>query len=218
MTSIPLTARPTRGQRRIAALSELADRQPMGVTVDGLDLVLVRRGDDLSVLYGRCAHRGALLADGHVDGDNLLCGLHGWDYRIPPGVSPYNNPESLEKFTSWLDGDRLLVDGNEVADYLMSHPQPFDPDVYQGYYHDPHGVHEEPFVGYIHELEASGLTTTGHHGRVSAMGVSREQLPEWDSIQFVPAQRARLPLLDEVEIGTEVCIGPNADKPMWLDI
>src|SRR4051812_4693862 len=191
---------------------------PIGASVEGIDLVVIRRGDDHSVLYGRCAHRGALLADGHVDGDNLLCGLHGWDYRIDTGVSAYNNAESLEKFTSWLDGDRLLVDGNEVADYLMSHPQPFDPDVYQGYYHDPHGVPEEPFVGYIHELAANGLTKTGHHGPVSAMGVSREQLPEWDSIQFVTAQLARLPLLDEVEIGTEVCIGPNADKPMWLDI
>ena len=32
------------------------------------------------------------------------------------------------------------------------------------------------------------------------------------------AQLARLPLLDDVDVGTEVCIGPNADKPLWLDI
>ena len=203
---------------QVATWSEVRDRTPLGTMVEGIDLVIIRRGEDHSVLYGRCAHRGALLADGHVDGDNLLCGLHGWDYRIDTGVSAYNNAESLQKFTSWLDGDRLLVDGNEVQDYLMSHPQPFDPDVYQGYYYDPHQVPEEPFVAYIHELAANGLAKTGHHGPVSAMGVSREQLPQWDSIQFVTAQLARLPLLDEVEVGTEVCIGPNADKPLWLDI
>jgi glutamate synthase domain-containing protein 2 len=50
------------------------------------------------------------------------------------------------------------------------------------------------------------------------MGVSRELLPTWDGIQFVTAQLARLPLLDEVEVDTAVCIGPNADKPLWLDI
>jgi glutamate synthase domain-containing protein 2 len=79
-------------------------------------------------------------------------------------------------------------------------------------------VPEEPFVAYIHELAANGLTKTGHHGPVAAMGVSREELPSWDQIQFVTAQLARRPLLDDVEVGTEVCIGPNADRPLWLDI
>jgi len=69
---------------RIATWSEVPDRSPVGAMVEGIDLVLVRRGDDHSVLFGRCKHRGALLADGTVDGDNLLCGLHGWDYRIDP--------------------------------------------------------------------------------------------------------------------------------------
>jgi nitrite reductase/ring-hydroxylating ferredoxin subunit len=186
--------------------------------VDGIDLVVIRRGHEHSVLYGRCLHRGALLADGHISGDNLLCGLHGWDYRIDTGVSAYNNAEALEKFASWLVEDDLMVDLREVQMFKMSHPQPFDPDVYQGYYHDPHMVPEEPFVAYIHELAANGLTKTGHHGPVAAMGVSREELPVWDQIQVVTAQLATLPLLDDEEVGTEVCIGPNADRPLWLDI
>lgn len=37
-------------------------------------------------------------------------------------------------------------------------------------------------------------------------------------MQFVTAQLARPPRLDEEPVGTEVCIGPNADKPLWLDI
>src|SRR5262249_44171048 len=146
------------------------------------------------------------------------CGLHGWDYRIDTGVSAYNNDESLTKFMSWLEGDDLSVDANEIAAFKMRHPQPFDPDVYQGYYKDPHMVPEEPFVAYIHELAANGLTKTGHHGPVAAMGVSRVGLPSWDDIQFVTAQLATLPLLDDEEVGTEVCVGPNADQPLWLDI
>jgi nitrite reductase/ring-hydroxylating ferredoxin subunit len=203
---------------RIATWSEVPDCQPVGAMVEGLDLVIIRRGDEHFVLYGRCMHRGALLADGRVDGDNLLCGLHGWDYRIDSGVSAYNNAEVLEKFTSWIDDDGLYVDVREISAYCDRHPQPFDPDVYQGYYHDPHTAPEEPFVAYIHELATNGLTKTGHHGPVAAMGVSREQLPTWDHLQFVTAQLARLPLLDDEPVGTEVCIGPNADRPLWLDI
>ncbi len=203
---------------RVATWSEVPERMPTGVAVEGVDLVIIRRGEEHSVLYGRCLHRGALLADGHIDGDNILCGLHGWDYRIDTGVSAYNNAEVLEKFTSWIDDGDLFVDGVEVADFLMRHPQPFDPDLYQGSYQDPHLVPEEPFVDLIHELAGNGLTRTGHHGPVAAMGVSREKLPTWDDLQFVTAQLARLPLLDEEEVGTGVCIGPNADRPLWLDI
>jgi len=203
---------------RVATWSEVPDRTPVGAQVEGVDLVVVRRGDMHSVLYGRCLHRGALLADGSVDGDNLLCGLHGWDYRIDTGVSAYNNAEALTKFSSWVVDDGLYVDRNEVVGFLLRHPQPFDPDVYQGYYRDPHDTPEEPFVHSIQELAAHGLERTGHHGPVSAMGVSREDLPTWEHIQFVTAQLSRLPLLDDEPVATEVCIGPNADRPLWLDI
>jgi methylamine---glutamate N-methyltransferase subunit C len=203
---------------KVATWSEVPERTPVGAAVDGIDLVVIRRGDEHSVLYGRCLHRGALLSDGHIAGDDLLCGLHGWDYRIDTGVSAYNNVEVLEKFTSFLEGDDLMVDRDEILRFKMRHPQPFDPDVYQGYFRDPHMVPEEPFVMYIHELAENGLTKTGHHGPVGAMGVSRDELPKWDDIQFVTAQLARLPRLDDQPVGTEVCIGPNADKPLWLDI
>jgi nitrite reductase/ring-hydroxylating ferredoxin subunit len=204
---------------KVTRWSRVPERTPVGAMVAGIDLVVIRRGEEHSVLYGRCLHRGALLADGRVEGDNLLCGLHGWDYRIDTGVSAYNNAEVLTKFTSRVDEDGdLVVDLDEVLAFKMHHPQPFDPDVYQGYYRDPHLVPEEPFVDLIHELASNGLTKTGMHGPVAAMGVSREQLPRWDGIQFVTAQLARLPRLDQDPVGTEVCIGPNADRPLWLDI
>lgn len=204
----------------VARWSDVRDRVPFGVTVEGLDLVVIRRGDTHSVLYGRCLHRGALLADGTIRGDDLICGLHGWDYRIETGVSAYNNAEQLEKFASRIDPDtgEVQVDRDAVIRFLLHHPQPYDPDVYQGLYSDPHMVPEEPFVMYIHELAAHGLDKTGHHGPVAAMGVPRDDLPKWDGIQFVTAQLARRPLLDDEPVATDVCVGPNAAQPLWLDI
>ena len=69
---------------KIATWSEVGDREPVGVTVDGIDLVIIRQGDEHSVLYGRCLHRGALLADGHVQGEDLICGVHGWTTGSSP--------------------------------------------------------------------------------------------------------------------------------------
>jgi len=203
---------------RIATWADVPDGQPTAANTEGVDLVIIRRGDEHSVLHGRCLHRGALLADGEIRGDDLICGLHGWDYRIESGVSAYNNGEVLAKFTSVIEGDGLFVDRDDVIRWKLQHPQPYSPDVYQGLYIDPHGTIEEPYVMRIHELAANGLTKVGHHGFVAAMGVARQQLPSWDSIQFVTAQLARLPLLDDVPVGNEVCIGPNAAKPLWLDM
>jgi nitrite reductase/ring-hydroxylating ferredoxin subunit len=63
---------------KVATWSQLEDRQAAYALVADVDLVVVRYDDKVSVLYGRCLHRGALMSDGHVDGDNLICGLHQW--------------------------------------------------------------------------------------------------------------------------------------------
>ncbi len=87
----------------IARFDELEDRQPAHALVANVDLVVIRYDDEVSVLYGRCLHRGAMMADGHIDGNNLICGLHGWDYVFQTGVSSYDNAERLHKFSSWLE-------------------------------------------------------------------------------------------------------------------
>jgi glutamate synthase domain-containing protein 2 len=172
----------------------------------------------VSVLYGRCAHRGALMSDGHVDGDNLICGLHGWDFRFDTGISEYDNSESLPKFTAWVEDGQVLVDEEEIAAWRKDHPQPYDRDSYQGAFQDPTGTADEPHVGLIRSLAGDGLSKVGHHGGSSAMGVPRDQLPGWDDLQFVVGQLANLPLLDDESVATELVIGPRAARPLRLDI
>ncbi len=98
----------------IARWSDVPDREPVGALVGNVDLVIVRFDDEHSVLYGRCDHRGALLADGTVRGDDLVCGVHGWDYGIRTGISSYNNDERLAKFT--FVGRRRPGDGRRRRD------------------------------------------------------------------------------------------------------
>ncbi|MFQ5558740.1 MAG: glutamate synthase-related protein [Acidimicrobiales bacterium] len=203
---------------KIAAWGEVPDREPIGALVSNVDLVIVRFDDNHSVLYGRCLHRGALMCDGRVAGDNLLCGLHGWDYVYQTGVSSYDNAQRLTKFSSWLEGDDLMVDVDEILAWEKEHPQPFDRSAYQGTFQDPHGTPDEPHVGLIRRLADEGLDYLGHHGPVTSMGVPRDQLPRWDDIQIVTAQLARKPQLDGVAVATDVVIGPNADTPLHLDI
>ncbi len=203
---------------KIASWDDIEDRQPIGALVSNVDMVIIRFDDNHSVLYGRCLHRGAMLADGRVDGDNLICGLHGWDFQFRTGISSYDNAERLSKFSSWIEDGDLMVDLDEILAWEKDNPQPYNRGAYQGACQDPHGTPDEPHVGLIRQLAADGLTKLGHHGPTTAMGVPRSQLPSWDDIQFVTGQLARRPLLDDVEIGSKLTIGPNAAKPLELDI
>lgn len=203
----------------VAELKTLPDRKPKYALVGEVDLVVVRFDEDVSVFYGRCLHRGALMSDGFVSGNNLMCGVHYWDYRLDSGVSEYANNEALPKFQCWLEDGQVWVDADEIAAWAQDNPQPFKRDQYLGLYADTsHGTEEEPYNGLIQRYAKQGLSKTGHHGAVESMGVPRNQLPDWDDIQILTAQLHKAPLLDEDPVGTEVVIGPNAQKPLRLKI
>lgn len=76
----------------------------------------------------------------------------------------------------------------------------------------------EPHIEFIQHLAKHGLSKYGHHGPMGAMGVPRADLPQWDDIQILTGQLAKLPLLDDEAVETETIIGPNAKKPLKLKI
>ena len=92
------------------------------------------------------------MADGHIEGNNLICGVHGWDYRFDTGVSEYNNQEALYKFKANIKDDYVWIDEDEIKTFITNHPQPFKRNEYLGIYADTHPEETEPFTGYIKEL------------------------------------------------------------------
>jgi vanillate O-demethylase monooxygenase subunit len=75
-----------RDQWYVAAYgSEICDK-PFARTVLGEPIVFYRTASgDLTALADRCVHRRYPLSLGHRDGDNLVCGYHGFTYD-PTGV------------------------------------------------------------------------------------------------------------------------------------
>ena len=144
----------------VAVLLELTPLEPKYALVAGVDLVIVRwnDGDEVSVLYGRCAHRGALMADGRIEGGNIVCGLHDWDYCYRSGVSSYNPSEKLHRFNAWIEDGKVWVDEDEITGWSVDNPQPYQRNAYQGLYKDHHGGAEEPHYQYIQHLAEHGLS------------------------------------------------------------
>jgi len=211
----------SRREAVVADWPSLAPRQPVRAVVDGVDLVVVRLDDDTAAVFeGRCPHRGALLADGRVEGHSIVCGVHGWDFRLDTGISDYDPTQRLHRFPCRVRADgAVVVDRRDLDAYRATTPVSTQTDVYARLFADPHqNSTEEPYVGEIHELAADGLAKVGHHGRTAAMGVPRTDLPKWEDLQILTAQLARFPLLDDEPVGTDIVIGPGARRPLRLAI
>jgi glutamate synthase domain-containing protein 2/nitrite reductase/ring-hydroxylating ferredoxin subunit len=201
----------------IARLDELEENVPWPASIDGVDVVLIRRDGDVHVFEGRCLHRGALLADGTVEGSDLVCGLHGWRFRLDTGVAAFNPAKRLHKFTSTLIDGAVHVLAEDLAQFRVTHPASSPEDVYERLFSDPHqNSAKEPYVSEIHGFAAHGLP--GPDGPVAAMGVPRDQLPQWDDLQLLTAQLSRFPKLDDESVDTAVTIGPSAKRPLRLNI
>ena len=62
------------------------------------------------------------MSDAIIRGEDIVCGVHNWDYRYKTGVSAYNNAETLHKFGSWVEDDGVWVDEDEIVGWEKDNP------------------------------------------------------------------------------------------------
>ena len=65
--------------------AELPDGRPTRVVVDDTPVLLVRADGSLYALHDRCSHRGCSLADGELDGLEVVCACHGSRFDLRDG-------------------------------------------------------------------------------------------------------------------------------------
>ena len=97
-------------EHRVASLADLQQDVPTDADAGGTDIVLVRRGDTVHALAGKCPHRGVPMSKGIVDGDTIVCGVHRAAFSLATGelLSP-PACESLARHAVRIDGDDVHV-------------------------------------------------------------------------------------------------------------
>jgi nitrite reductase/ring-hydroxylating ferredoxin subunit len=70
----------------LAELNELAVREPVKWMLGDVPVVVVRTGDGVAVLAGRCGHLSGPLSDGDCRDGALTCPWHGSTFRLADGA------------------------------------------------------------------------------------------------------------------------------------
>lgn len=93
----------------VARLVQVDEAVPFGVHIEGIDLVVVRSGDRVTVLEGRCPHQGTLLSDGHIENGVLTCVSHGWKFNATTGQHVANSKICLKTMPSRIDRETVQI-------------------------------------------------------------------------------------------------------------
>lgn len=82
-----------------AAMAEvdLAEDKPTKATVNGTNVLLVKRGEKIYALAETCSHAGGPLAEGKLEGDSIVCPWHGSRFclkngQVEDGPATYDQP------------------------------------------------------------------------------------------------------------------------------
>jgi glutamate synthase domain-containing protein 2 len=172
------------------------------ITINNVDIALCNYEGEFYALNNRCPHRGGQLADGKLQGSDLICPLHGWDFDVRTGISRYNTLDCVDTYPVttrygkvYLNRHDIPSEPKEYDDYLSRWRRPFDD--------------REDAMNYIHYLAG------GKKQKLEAMRTGLH-VPGFESLMFLPGQVARLPLLDDEPVDIGFKLGPRAQKPIQL--
>ena len=123
---------------------------PFAVSAAGVDLVVVRTAAGFRAFQGRCPHQGALLGEGELDGDTLVCRNHRWRFDAVTGQRQ-GGPECLIWCPVEVRGDELWVDTRPLTREEPSGKETLVRRRIQDLPH-PAGL---PLIGNLHQVDLS---------------------------------------------------------------
>ncbi|MDQ4049761.1 MAG: Rieske (2Fe-2S) protein [Actinomycetota bacterium] len=95
----------------------LTQGEPRSVVVGDTPVLLLRDGEHLHAIHDRCSHRGCLLSDGEIDGEDVVCACHGSRFRLDDGSvqrGPATAPQPV--FETRENGGRVELRLRQPAD------------------------------------------------------------------------------------------------------
>ena len=82
-------------------------------TVNGHDVAVFRRGEEILAIGNDCPHQGGSLCDGWVEGEIVVCPLHGWEFDMRTGACMTVPGESVPRYIVTVEDRTIYLEEAE---------------------------------------------------------------------------------------------------------
>ncbi|MCW9089539.1 MAG: glutamate synthase-related protein [Gammaproteobacteria bacterium] len=191
---------------QVCRVADLSEGKGYEVWVNGRPLALFLHQGAVYALDDRCPHREGQLSQGTVENGDAICPLHGWNFDLTTGISPYNPHDRIDTFAARISGESVEVDAETVP------PLPAATfDGYQGRWRRwAQNTRGKQVVRKLAKGKAPAIDAMG------AEPVSPGLVVGFDHFHLRAAQLARLPKPEGELVSTTVVLGRGAGKPLQL--
>lgn len=92
------------------AFDSLIEGKPVAVEVEGVQVCVVKVGDEVFAVADTCTHSEASLSEGEITGSKIECWLHGaeFDLRTGKALTPPAT-EALKTFNVKRTGNQITI-------------------------------------------------------------------------------------------------------------
>jgi nitrite reductase/ring-hydroxylating ferredoxin subunit len=95
---------------KVATRAEVPEGTGTTVEAAGRKIALFNVGGVFHAIDNTCKHRGGPLGEGELDGANVTCPWHGWEYDVTSGANLDDPNIKVACFAVRTDGDDILVE------------------------------------------------------------------------------------------------------------
>ncbi|MGH7366741.1 MAG: Rieske (2Fe-2S) protein [Candidatus Rokuibacteriota bacterium] len=98
---------------KVLDVADLAPGKGVLVTVNDRDVAVFRRGEEILAIGNDCPHQGGSLCDGWVEGEIVICPLHGWEFDMRTGACMTVPGESVPCYIATVEDGAVYLEESE---------------------------------------------------------------------------------------------------------
>lgn len=95
--------------QKVAKVSDFDSQPAQRVKTDAVDVAVFKKDGTFHAIDNVCAHRGASLAEGYLDGSIVTCPWHAWQFDVVTGACQNVPGASQKVYPVKVSGDDVLV-------------------------------------------------------------------------------------------------------------
>lgn len=103
--------------KMVCPIADIEEGKLVELTVAGVDILVVRAGNDIVAIPPLCPHMEQPLAAGVVDGETLTCPKHLWQWDIRTGEPRGLAEKPLVFYPVKIEGNDMLVSVDREITY-----------------------------------------------------------------------------------------------------